>query len=129
MGVLFAAIVLFLFLRDFGATMAVTIAMPCCILFTFLIMNVLGITLNMMSLGGITLGVGMIVDNSIVVLENIFTYRADGYDRMDACTKGTGEVIGAVIASTLTTVAVFLPIALSGGMAGMMFKAILYRPS
>ena len=122
MGVLFAAIVLFLFLRDFGATMAVTIAMPCCILFTFLIMNVLGITLNMMSLGGITLGVGMIVDNSIVVLENIFTYRADGYDRLDACTKGTGEVIGAVIASTLTTVAVFLPIALSGGMAGMMFK-------
>ena len=122
MGVLFAAIVLFLFLRDFGATMAVTIAMPCCILFTFLIMNVLGITLNMMSLGGITLGAGMIVDNSIVVLENIFTYRADGYDRLDACTKGTGEVIGAVIASTLTTVAVFLPIALSGGMAGMMFK-------
>lgn len=122
MGVLFAAIVLFLFLRDLGATLAVTIAMPCCILFTFLIMNVLGITLNMMSLGGITLGVGMIVDNSIVVLENIFTYRADGYDRLDACTKGTGEVIGAVIASTLTTVAVFLPIALSGGMAGMMFK-------
>ena len=122
MGVLFAAIVLFLFLRDFGATMAVTIAMPCCILFTFLIMNVLGITLNMMSLGGITLGVGMIVDNSIVVLENIFTYRADGYDRLEASTKGTGEVIGAVIASTLTTVAVFLPIALSGGMAGMMFK-------
>lgn len=122
MGVLFAAIVLFLFLRDLGATMAVTIAMPCCILFTFLIMNVLGITLNMMSLGGITLGVGMIVDNSIVVLENIFTYRADGYNRLEACTKGTGEVIGAVIASTLTTVAVFLPIALSGGMAGMMFK-------
>ena len=122
MGVLFAAIVLFLFLRDLGATLAVTIAMPCCILFTFLIMNVLGITLNMMSLGGITLGVGMIVDNSIVVLENIFTYRADGYDRLEACTKGTGEVIGAVIASTLTTVAVFLPIALSGGMDGMMFK-------
>ncbi len=122
MGVLFAAIVLFIFLRDIGATLAVTIAMPCCILFTFLIMNVLGITLNMMSLGGITLGVGMIVDNSIVVLENIFTYRADGYDRLEACTKGTGEVIGAVIASTLTTVAVFLPIALSGGMTGMMFK-------
>ena len=122
MGVLFAAIVLFIFLRDLGATMAVTIAMPCCILFTFLIMNVLGITLNMMSLGGITLGVGMIVDNSIVVLENIFTYRADGYDRLEACTKGTGEVIGAVIASTLTTVAVFLPIGLSGGMTGMMFK-------
>lgn len=122
MGVLFAAIVLLVFLRDIGATLSLTIAMPCCILFTFLIMNVLGITLNMMSLGGITLGVGMIVDNSIVVLENIFSYRADGYDRWDACTKGTGEVVTSVTASTLTTIAVFLPIALSGGMTGMMFK-------
>lgn len=122
MGVLFAAIVLLVFLRDIGATLSLTIAMPCCILFTFLIMNVLGITLNMMSLGGITLGVGMIVDNSIVVLENIFSYRADGYDRWDSCTKGTGEVVTSVTASTLTTIAVFLPIALSGGMTGMMFK-------
>ena len=122
MGVLFAAVVLLVFLRDIGATLSLTIAMPCCILFTFLIMNVLGITLNMMSLGGITLGVGMIVDNSIVVLENIFSYRADGYDRWDACTKGTGEVMTSVTASTLTTIAVFLPIALSGGMTGMMFR-------
>ena len=122
MGVLFAAIVLLVFLRDIGATLSLTIAMPCCILFTFLIMNVCGITLNMMSLGGITLGVGMIVDNSIVVLENIFSYRADGYSRWDACTKGTGEVVTSVTASTLTTIAVFLPIALSGGMTGMMFK-------
>ncbi len=122
MGVLFAAIVLLVFLRDLGATLSLTIAMPCCILFTFLIMNVCGITLNMMSLGGITLGVGMIVDNSIVVLENIFSYRADGYSRWDACTKGTGEVVTSVTASTLTTIAVFLPIALSGGMTGMMFK-------
>ena len=91
MGVLFAAIVLLVFLRDIGATLSLTIAMPCCILFTFLIMNVLGITLNMMSLGGITLGVGMIVDNSIVVLENIFSYRADGYDRWDACTTQNGR--------------------------------------
>ena len=122
MGVLFAAIVLLVFLRDIGATLSLTIAMPCCILFTFLIMNVCGITLNMMSLGGITLGVGMIVDNSIVVLENIFSYRADGYARWDACTKGTGEVMTSVTASTLTTIAVFLPIALSGGMTGMMFR-------
>ena len=122
MGVLFAAVVLLVFLRDLGATLSLTIAMPCCILFTFLIMNVCGITLNMMSLGGITLGVGMIVDNSIVVLENIFSYRADGYGRWDACTKGTGEVMTSVTASTLTTIAVFLPIALSGGMTGMMFR-------
>ena len=122
LGVLFAAIVLFVFLRDFGATTAISIAMPVCILFTFLIMKGLGITLNMMSLGGITLGVGMIVDNSIVVLDNIFRFRADGYDRFDSCTKGAAEVTMSVIASTLTTICVFLPIGLSGGMTGMMFK-------
>ena len=122
MGVLFAAVVLLLFLRDLGATVAISVAMPCCILFTFLIMFALDITLNMMSLGGIGLGVGMIVDNSIVVLENIFHYRTDGYDRWESCTKGTKEVVTSVTASTLTTVAVFLPIGLSGGMTGMMFK-------
>lgn len=122
MGVLFAAIVLLVFLRDFGATLAIAIAMPCCILFTFLIMFALDITLNIMSLGGIALGVGMIVDNSIVVLENVFHYRADGYDRWESCVKGTHEVVLSVTASTLTTIAVFLPIGLSGGLAGMMFK-------
>lgn len=122
MGVLFAAIVLLVFLRDFGATIAIAIAMPCCILFTFLLMFALDITLNIMSLGGIALGVGMIVDNSIVVLENVFHYRADGYDRWESCVKGTHEVVLSVTASTLTTIAVFLPIGLSGGLTGMMFK-------
>ena len=122
MGVLFAAIVLIIFLRDIGATLAISIAMPCCILFTFLIMYALDITLNLMSLGGITLGVGMIVDNSIVVLENIFSYRSDGYDRWDSCVKGTSEVVLSVTASTLTTVVVFLPIALTSGLTGMMFR-------
>ncbi len=122
MGVLFAAIVLLVFLRDFGATLAISIAMPCCILFTFLLMFALDITLNIMSLGGIALGVGMIVDNSIVVLENVFHYRADGYDRWESCVKGTHEVVLSVTASTLTTIAVFLPIGLSGGLTGMMFK-------
>lgn len=122
LGVLFAAIVLFVFLRDLGATVAISVAMPVCILFTFLLMRVMNITLNMMSLGGITLGVGMIVDNSIVVLDNIFRYRSDGYDSWEACTKGASEVTMSVIASTLTTIAVFLPIGLSGGMTGMMFK-------
>ena len=88
----------------------------------FVLTAVLGGVLSVAGVGGITLGVGMIVDNSIVVLENIFSYRADGYSRWDACTKGTGEVMTSVTASTLTTIAVFLPIALSGGMTGMMFK-------
>lgn len=121
-GVLFAALVLFFFLRDLGATVAISVAMPACILFTFLIMYVLDITLNMMSLGGIALGVGMIVDNSVVVLDNIFRFRSDGYDVWDACTKGTKEVTMSVVASTLTTICVFLPIGLTGGMTGMMFR-------
>jgi len=74
-----------------------------------------------MSLGGIAMGVGMIVDNSIVVLENIYRYASEGHDRMTSCVEGTKEVTTSVLASTLTTVAVFLPIGLSGGIAGMLF--------
>jgi HAE1 family hydrophobic/amphiphilic exporter-1 len=77
--------------------------------------------MNMMSLGGIAMGVGMIVDNSIVVLENIYRFAAEGHDRMSACVDGTKEVTTSVVASTLTTVAVFLPLGLTGGMAGMLF--------
>lgn len=122
MGVILAAIVVFLFLRRFGATTAIAVSMPVCILTVFVLMNVFDLTLNMMSLGGIAMGVGMIVDNSIVVLENIYRYSAEGHDRMESCVKGTQEVLTSLIASTLTTVAVFLPLGLTGGMAGMMFK-------
>lgn len=121
LGVLLAAVVLFVFLRDWGATLVISLAMPLCIVAVFLIMQVLGITMNMMSLGGVAMGVGMIVDNSIVVLENIFHYRADGFNSFEACTKGTGEVALSISASTLTTVAVFLPLGLTGGLVGMMF--------
>ena len=122
LGVIFAAIVLLLFLRDLGATAVISVSMPVCIVSVFLIMRALGITMNMMSLGGMAMGVGMIVDNSIVVLENIFRFRSEGFSRWDSCTKGTAEVSLSISASTLTTVAVFLPLGLSGGMAGMMFK-------
>ncbi len=121
MGVLLAALVLFVFLRDWGATMVISVSMPLCIVSVFLLMRVLGITLNMMSLGGVAMGVGMIVDNSIVVLENIFRYRSEGHDNYSACTKGTGEVSLSIVASTLTTVAVFLPLGLTDGIVGMMF--------
>ncbi len=122
MGVALSAAVVFLFLRRLGATLAIGISMPFCILTVFVVMKLFDITLNMISLGGIALGVGMIVDNSIVVLENIYRYTADGHSREDACVKGTQEVALPVIASTLTTIAVFLPIGLAGGIAGMMFK-------
>ena len=120
-GVLLAAIVVYLFLRRLGATLTIAISMPVCTLVTFVMMNVLDLTMNMMSLGGIAMGVGMIVDNSIVVLENIYRYAANGHDRMTACVEGTQEVTTSVLASTLTTAAVFLPIGLSGGIAGMLF--------
>ena len=122
LGVGLAAIVVFLFLRRWGATMAIAISMPVCILTVFVLMNVFDLTLNMMSLGGIAMGVGMIVDNSIVVLENIYRFAADGHDRMSACVEGTREVTSSVMASTLTTVAVFLPLGLTSGIAGMMFR-------
>ena len=121
MGVVLAAIVVFLFLRRLGATATISVSMPVCILTVFVLMNVFDLTLNMMSLGGIAMGVGMIVDNSIVVLENIYRWSAEGHDRMDACVNGTKEVTISLTASTLTTVAVFLPLALTGGIAGMLF--------
>ena len=120
-GVILAAIVVFLFLRRWGATLAIAISMPVCILTVFVLMNVWDLTLNMMSMGGIAMGVGMIVDNSIVVLENIYRFASEGHDRMTSCVEGTKEVTTSVMASTLTTVAVFLPLGLTGGTAGMLF--------
>ncbi|NBI65603.1 efflux RND transporter permease subunit [Pseudoflavonifractor sp. 60] len=122
MGVILAALVVFLFLRRWGATATIAVSMPVCILTVFVLMNVFDLTLNMMSLGGIAMGVGMIVDNSIVVLENIYRYSAEGHSRMESCVEGTREVFTSLTASTLTTVAVFLPLGLTGGMAGMLFK-------
>lgn len=122
MGIVLAAFVVLLFLRRPGATATIVVSMPFCILTVFLVMKFFDITLNMISLGGIAMGVGMIVDNSIVVLENIYRYAADGYSRYDSCVKGTKEVTLPITASTLTTVAVFLPIGLSGGLSGMLFR-------
>ena len=122
LGVVLAAFVVFLFLRRFGATMTIAVSMPVCILAVFVLMNMFDLTLNMMSLGGIAMGVGMIVDNSIVVLENIYRFAGEGRSRLEACVEGTKEVTTSVVASTLTTVAVFLPLGLTGGMAGMLFK-------
>ncbi len=122
LGVLLSALVVFLFLRRPGATFTIAMSMPFCVLTVFLLMNVFDITLNMMSLGGIAMCIGMVVDNSIVVLENIYRYAGNGYSRYDSCVLGTSEVVTSITASSLTTIAVFLPIGMSGGIAGMMFK-------
>lgn len=122
MGVVLAAIVLFVFLRRLSATAIISLSMPICIVSVFLIMQAFDITMNIMSLGGLGMGVGMIVDNSIVVLENIFRFRSEGNSRWDSCVKGTAEVFTSVVASTLTTLAVFVPLSMVSGMIGMMFK-------
>ncbi len=122
LGVILSAVVVFAFLRRGGPTVTISLSMPFCVLTVFLLMNVFDISLNMMSLGGVAMCIGMVVDNSIVVLENIYRYASDGYSRYDSCVLGTGEVVTSITASSLTTIAVFLPIGLSGGLSGMLFK-------
>jgi HAE1 family hydrophobic/amphiphilic exporter-1 len=116
-----AVMVLFVFLRDFRSTAIIATAIPLSVLFAFMAMYRLGVSLNIMSLGGLTLGIGMLVDNAIVVLESIHRKRMDGLSRMTAAIDGTTEVGSAVVASTLTTVAVFLPIVFVEGIAGALF--------
>jgi len=121
MGGLLALAILYLFLREWRSTLVIGLAIPISIMTTFIPMFMRDITLNIMSLGGLALGVGMLVDNSIVVLESIFRCREEGDSLKDAAQRGTHEVAGAVTASTLTTVAVFFPIAFVEGIAGQIF--------
>jgi len=122
LGGIIAIIVLFGFLRDARATTIVGIAIPVSVIGTFLLMYLNGVSLNIMSLGGIALAVGMLVDNSIVVLENIVRKREQGQDVLQAAQNGTAEVASAVFASTLTTVAVFFPMVFISGIAGQLFR-------
>jgi len=121
-GGLFAIIVLYGFLRDARSTTIVGIAIPISVIGTFLLMYTNGVSLNIMSLGGIALAVGMLVDNSIVVLENIVRKREQGEGIVESATNGTSEVASAVVAATLTTVAVFFPMVFISGIAGQLFR-------
>jgi len=116
-----AIIILFLFLRDAKSTLIVAAAIPISVLVTFAPLNLAGVSLNIMSLGGLALGIGMLVDNSIVVLESIHRCKEEGDDYITATVRGTSEVGSAVISSTLTTVAVFFPMVFVEGIAGQMF--------
>lgn len=121
LGGLLALAILFLFLQEFKSTFIIGLAIPISVIATFVPMFFRDISLNIMSLGGLALGVGMLVDNSIVVLESIFRCREEGDDIKDGAERGTREVSGAVIASTLTTICVFLPVAFVEGIAGQLF--------
>jgi HAE1 family hydrophobic/amphiphilic exporter-1 len=122
LGGLIAILVLYGFLRDARATTIVGIAIPVSVIGTFLLMYTNDISLNIMSLGGIALAVGMLVDNSIVVLENIVRKKEQGQGVVEAAQNGTAEVAGAVTASTLTTIAVFFPMVFISGIAGQLFR-------
>lgn len=121
-GGLLAMLVLYLFLRNFWATVIISISIPVSVIATFNLMYGQGITLNMMSLGGIALAVGLLVDNAIVVLENIARHKELGKDPLSAAKIGTREVAMAITASTLTTVAVFFPLVFVEGIAGQLFR-------
>jgi HAE1 family hydrophobic/amphiphilic exporter-1 len=116
-----AVLVLFIFLRNIVHTLIIGLTIPVSIVATFAPMFMFDVSLNIMSLGGLALGIGMLVDNSIVVLESIFRCREEGDDLVTATVRGTGEVGTAVFASTLTTITVFFPIVFVEGIAGQIF--------
>ena len=117
-----AVLVLFLFLKQIRVTLIIAVTVPASVMMTFAMMRLFDISLNVMSLGGIALAVGMLMDNAIVVLENIARRREQGESLRQASETGGAEVSGAVLASTMTTIAVFLPLAFVEGIAGQLFK-------
>jgi HAE1 family hydrophobic/amphiphilic exporter-1 len=125
-GGVLAFLVLFLFLHDARYPVAIALAIPISVVGTFALLDLAGVSLNIMSLGGLALGVGMLVDNSIVVLENVFRHRELGATPVEAAARGAEEVQGAITASTLTTIAVFGPIIYVEGVAGELFSDLSF---
>lgn len=121
-GIILAVFVLFVFLRRLGTTLVISIAIPISIIATFNLMYFNDLTLNIMTLSGLALGAGMLVDNAIVVMENIYRKIEEGMSVRDAAIHGTAEVGGAITASTITTIVVFLPIVYLHGASGELFK-------
>jgi len=125
-GGVLAVFVLLLFLRNVPSTAVIATTIPISIIATFMLVYFGGFTLNIMTLGGLALGVGMLVDNAIVVLENIYRLRESGQGPQESAVKGTQEVVAAVIASTLTTLVVFLPLVFMRGTSGVMYKQLCF---
>jgi len=120
-GAVLAVIILILFLKDLRPTAVIAFSIPISLVTAIVCMYFSGVTLNVISLSGLALGIGMLVDNSIVVIENIYRLRREGYSAREAAIEGAGEVAGAIMASTLTTVCVFLPIVFTEGITRQLF--------
>ncbi|WP_227936841.1 efflux RND transporter permease subunit [Alkalihalobacillus deserti] len=123
-GGVLAAFILYIFLRNIRSTLIIGLSIPISIITTFLFLYFYGETLNILTLGGLALGVGMMVDNAIVILENIYRKRQLREGKKEASINGTNEIGGAIVASTLTTVVVFLPIVFVEGLAAQLFKPL-----
>jgi HAE1 family hydrophobic/amphiphilic exporter-1 len=122
MGILLTALVLFLFLRSWEGTVIASVAMPISVVATFLLIDAAGFTLNSMTLMGLSISAGILVNNAIIVLENINVFRDRGFTQREAAAKGTSEIALAVAASTLTNIVVFVPIGFMGGIVGQFFR-------
>ena len=121
LGAVFSVLILFLFLRDMRPTFITLCSIPISVVFAIVLMYFSGVSLNMISLSGLAIAVGMLVDNSVVVIENIYRLRAKGANVIQAAVSGAGQVVGAVTASTLTTVCVFVPIVFVDGLTKQLF--------
>ncbi|MBX3728727.1 MAG: efflux RND transporter permease subunit [Candidatus Sumerlaeia bacterium] len=126
LGGVLAIVVLFVFLRSLRSTFVISTAIPISIIASFALLYFCGFTVNLMTLGGLALGVGMMVDNAIVVLENIYRLREEGMETEHAAIEGTHEVTPAIVASTITTLVIFLPLLFVEGMTGILFKQLAY---
>ncbi len=126
LGGILAIIILFLFLRNLSSTTIIATAIPISVIATFGLMYFGGFTLNLITFGGLALGIGMLVDSSIVVLESIYRHRENGEKPIKSALVGTSEVWSAILASTLTTIVVFFPVVFVRGMAGIMFQQMAY---
>ncbi len=122
LGIVLTGFVLLFFLHDARSTVIVALAMPMSIVSTFFLLQIAGFTLNLFTLMGLSTAVGILVTNSVVVLENIFRHKQMGHDRIESSSRGTAEIAVAVIASTMTNIVVFLPIAFMSSMIGMFFR-------
>ena len=124
LGAILAVLILILFLKDIKPTLVIACSIPLSVVFAIVLMYFTGISLNIISLSGLALGVGMLVDNSIVVIENIYRLRNQGFSIRKAAVEGAGQVAGAIFASTLTTVCVFAPIIFTEGITRQLFVDI-----
>lgn len=128
-GAILAVAILLLFLRDWRPTLIVALAIPISVIATFMCMYFAGINLNMLSMGGLAIGIGMLVDNAIVVIENIFRLRKEGKSKKEAAIQGAKGVASAIISSTVTTIIVFVPVLFLGGTVKDVFSNMAYTIS